>query len=394
MKYFFVLGTNAALSVAELAAVLGLKNSRLLAADFLLWETDLNINLERLMSLLGGTIKIGLIKKELSWSGEDKLEPVIQDLISVKRASLGEGKFSFGFSDYGKYQFKKNPLGLNLKKHLQAEGISTRFVTSREKTLSSVVVEQNKLLRRGSEFVLIKDGEKVFIGETLAVQPFKDLSRRDYGRPARDDKSGMLPPKLAQIMINLAQIENMDAPIVDPFCGSGTILSEAMLAGYKNLFGSDLSPKAVDDTYKNISWIKELYKLEGVKNKLVVKNVVNLSKFIKADYAEAVITEPFLGPQRGQINFQSVIADLENLYTEAIRQFRIILKPGGRVVMIWPLFYGHKPIKPEYVGFKIINMIPDELANSEFIKKNQRPTIIYGRPGQKVYREIVVLEKE
>lgn len=394
MKYFFILGTNTALSVAELAAVLGLKNSRLLAADFLLWETDLKINSERLMSLLGGTIKIGLIKKELPWAGEEKLEENIYDLISAKRATVSEGKFSFGFSDYGRYQFKKNPLGLNLKKRLQKEGISARFVTSREKTLSSVVVEQNKLLRRGAEFILVKDGEQVLIGETLAVQPFKDLSRRDYGRPARDDKSGMLPPKLAQIMINLAQVEDMEAAIVDPFCGSGTILSEAMLAGYKNLFGSDISPKAIDDTYKNISWIKELYKLEGVKTKVVVKNVVNLSKFIKAGYAEAVITEPFLGPQRGQINFQSVIADLENLYTEAIKQFRTILKPGGRVVMVWPLFYGQKPIKPDYSGFEILDMIPENLAKSEFIKKNQRQTIIYGRSGQKVYREIVVLEKE
>jgi hypothetical protein len=62
--------------------------------------------------------------------------------------------------------------------------------------------------------------------------------------------------------------------------------------------------------------------------------------------------------------------------------------------MVWPLFYGHKPIKPDYSGFEILNMIPENLAESEFIKKNQRPTIIYGRPGQKVYREIVVLEKE
>lgn len=394
MKYFFVLGTNTALSVAELTALLGLKNARLLAADFLIWETGLEINPANVMRLLGGTIKIGVIKKELNTSDEKKLENTIYDLISEKRAFLKEGKFSFGFSDYGKYQFKKNPLGLNLKKRLQSEKISARFVTSREKTLSSVVVEQNKLLRRGVEFILVKDGNQSLIGETLAVQPFKDLSRRDYGRPARDDASGMLPPKLAQIMINLAQVENMEAPIVDPFCGSGTILSEAMLAGYKNLFGSDISPKAIDDTCKNISWIKELYKLEGAKTKILVKNVIHLSKFIKASYAEAVITEPFLGPQRGQINFQAVIADLENLYSEAIRQFKIILKSGGRVVMVWPMFYGQKPITPSYEGFKMLNMIPDNLQESEFIKKNQRSTIIYGRPGQKVYREIVVLEKE
>jgi hypothetical protein len=39
-------------------------------------------------------------------------------------------------------------------------------------------------------------------------------------------------------------------------------------------------------------------------------------------------------------------------------------------------------------------MIPEGLRSNEVIKKNNRDTIIYGRPGQKVYREIVVLEKE
>ena len=60
---------------------------------------------------------------------------------------------------------------------------------------------------------------KGFLGQTLVVQPFKVLSKRDFGRPARDDHSGMLPPKLAQIMINLAR-RNDDIStktILDPF---------------------------------------------------------------------------------------------------------------------------------------------------------------------------------
>lgn len=398
MKYFFVLGTNTALSVAELAAVLNLKDVSLLANDFLVWETSTEINPESLMKRLGGVIKIGQIKEEVALSTdkfqEEKLLPLLESLAKIKKYQSGSGKFNFGLSNYGKYQFNKQNLGLKLKKYFSQQEIGSRFVISREKTLSSVVVEQNKLLSRGIELVLYKDEKQVLIGETLAVQPFKDLSRRDYGRPARDDMSGMIPPKLAQIMINLAQLESLDEVIVDPFCGSGTILSEAMLAGYKNLFGSDLSPKAIDDTYKNTSWLKELYGLKDVRLKILVKNVTSLAKFIKANYAAAIITEPFLGPQRGMINFKVVISNLENLYSEALEQFRIVLKKGGRVVMIWPMFYGQKPITPNYEGFKIINMLPENLRASEFIRQHNRATIIYGRPGQKVYREIVVLEKE
>jgi len=394
MKYFFVLGTNTALSVAELAAAVDLKKADLLAVDFLVWETDIEINAESLMKRLGGVVKIGEIKEEIKEGNDEQLLKTLTDLAKIKKYQSKEGKFNFGFSDYGKYQFNKQNFGLKLKKYFSEENISSRFVISREKTLSSVVVAQNKLITRGIEFILIKNGDKILIGETLSVQPFKDLSRRDYGRPARDDQSGMLPPKLAQIMINLAQVRDYNDVIVDPFCGSGTILSEAMLAGYKHLFGSDVSPRAIDDTHKNISWIRELYDVKDVNIKILVKNVINLSKFIKAGLAEAVITEPFLGPQRGLIDFKTVARNLEELYSLALKEFQIVLKKGGRVVMIWPIFYGQKPITPNYEGFKMLNMIPEKLRTSEFIKKNNRETIIYGRPGQKVYREIVVLEKE
>ena len=393
MKYFFVLGTNAALSIAELAAVLDLKDARVLAADFLVWETKIEINAANLIKNLGGTIKIGEIKESLPAGDESKLQKILFDLASVKKYQSQEGKFTFGFSNYGQYQFNKKDLGLKLKRYFSEEKISSRFVISREKTLSSVVVTQNKLITRGIEFVLIKDGVDILVGETLAVQPFKDLSRRDYGRPARDDESGMLPPKLAQIMINLAQVKNLDDLIVDPFCGSGTMLTEAMLRGYKNLFGSDVSPKAINDTHQNISWIRDLYEVKDVKIKILTKNVLDLAKFVKADSAEAVITEPFLGPQRGLIDFKTVSRNLEELYSGAIKEFKSVLRKGGRVVMIWPMFYGQKPITPDYSGFKMINMIPENLRQSEFIKKHNRETIIYGRPGQRVYREIVVLEK-
>lgn len=393
MKYFFVLGTNTALSVAELAAVIDFNDPHLLAADFLVVDSPREIQAENLIKRLGGIIKIGRIESEIK-SGDDKnLEAGIRR-IAVERQTAGTGsKFNFGFSDYGKRTFDKKDLGLKLKKYFSEAKISSRFVVSREKTLSSVVVAQNKLLKNGVEIILAGDGDNILIGSTLAVQPFKDLSLRDFGRPARDDMSGMLPPKLAQIMINLAQVNDFNAVIIDPFCGSGTILSEAILLGYKHLFGSDISAPAVENTRQNINWTKELYKVEDIKLKLFVKNALDLSKFIKSDSVAAVITEPYLGPQRGLIAFKTVISNLEELYSESLKEFHKVLNPGGRVVMIWPIFYGERPMTPDYSGFKLLNMIPESFRGSEFIKKHNRDTIIYGRPGQKVYREVVVLEK-
>ncbi len=397
MQYFFLLGSNPALSLAELTAVVNLKNPVLIGNDFLISECEAEIEPTSLIKNLGGIIKIGIIRQELVGKvNQDELLSAVKLVIEDKRKISGEGKFNFGFSDYGPRGFNKKDLGIKLKRYFSDKQISSRFVVSQEKSLSSVVVEQNKLIRRGIEVVLTEDAGKILLGETLAVQPFKDLSLRDYGRPARDDQSGMLPPKLAQAMINLAQVEDKESLLVDPFCGSGTVLSEALLLGYKNVCGSDISVKAIDDTKKNISWLKELYKLGDIKFKFAAKNVLDLSKFVKIESAAAIITEPYLGPQRGRIEFEAVIKELENLYSSALREFHKILIPGGRAVMVWPIFYGDRPINPAIKGFKPVNFLSSEFQNHVAIKDylSERGNIVYGRQGQKVFREVVVLEKE
>ena len=397
MKYFFVLGNNPALSIAELNTVVDLKEAKLLAPDFLITAGDTEINPHSLIARLGGVIKIGIIRKELSASVK-QLELALQvcQIAHTKQGATPEGKFNFGFSDYGLHQFNKQDLGIKLKNYFKTKNISSRFVVSREKNLSSVIVEQNKLLKRGIEIVLAKNDSHVYLGETLAVQPFKDLSRRDYGRPARDDKSGMLPPKLAQAMINLAQIKNNDDLILDPFCGSGTILSEAMLLGFKNICGLDISLQAIENTKKNINWTKELYQLTDIKMKFLVKSVLYLNQFIKNNSTAAIITEPYLGPQRGRIDFIEVIKELEELYSQALQQFAQTLRPGGRVVMVWPVFYGDKPISPKInESLKKVKLLPDAFIDNIEIRKflNARGNIVYGRSGQKVFREIIILEK-
>ena len=50
-------------------------------------------------------------------------------------------------------------------------------------------------------------------------------------------------------MINLALSQNIDYKnLLDPLRGSGTILTEAAVMGYQNLYGSDISRKAITDT--------------------------------------------------------------------------------------------------------------------------------------------------
>lgn len=391
MTYFFILGNNPGLSLAELSAVLPCQDGRLVNNELFIWETDNEIAPEKLIKNLGGVIKIGVFTKVII-NNNDLMEAMFAICNNVSKNIAG--KLNFGLSNYGQQNLNLEPLGLTLKKRLKESDISSRLVTSRAKNLSSVVVEQNKLISKGVEIVLASDGGKTLVGRTLAVQDFKNLSKRDFGRPARDDRSGMLPPKVAQIMINLAEIKNENGLILDPFCGSGTVLQEAMMMGFTKLAGTDLSSKAIADTKENLTWLKEKFNLEGVKTDVFLKNAVKLSESFKPESVEAIVCEPYLGPQRGWNDMKLVKAELEALYTEALREFSKILKPHGRAVMIWPMFFGNKQINPDYYKFKIVSILPEEWKKWLGVKVTNRNTIIYGRAGQKVFREIVVLEKK
>ncbi len=392
MTYFFILGSNPALSIEELSVVFNLSSLEktvyeLLQANVFILTTERKFDAGQMIKKLGGTIKIGKITAIVKKNEKEKILPEITKLLKPKAK-----KFKFGFSYYGPKKFNIQKLAMAVKKFLREKEISCRWVTSREKNLSSVVVEQNKLTTQGIEIALIENNKNILIGQTLIVQPFKELSFRDYGRPARDDYAGMLPPKLAQIMINLSGAKPIDT-ILDPFCGSGTILTEAMLMNYQNLIGSDISTKAINDTKKNIDWTKNKFPISNFKLQLHNEDVAGLSKFILPKSIGAIITEPYLGPPRGKVNIKQTVKKLENLYSESLAEFKKMLKTNGRIVMVWPIFQQSIFLFPDLNGFEIISPIPQNIKNNKLIELTARKTIIYGRPGQKIWREIAVLTK-
>lgn len=403
MKYFFVLGNNPTLSIAEITAVFS-DNQEIINNQILTLDSQKDIQATEAIKKLGGTIKLGIINSEVDKRDYQKILKKILSIIEKKEIN---GKFKFGISCYSVKAIKEKRLGLDIKRSLQNKNISCRWVVSNEPTLSSVVVEQNKLTSKGVEIILTETKNKILIGQTLAVQPFKSLSFRDYGRPGRDDLSGMLPPKLAQIMINLAKPCYSNSPlltrredggevILDPFCGSGTILTEAMLMGYKNLIGSDVSEKAIKDTEANITWIKNNFQLPIIDYKLFHADTTQISKHIQPNSIDAIITEPYLGPQRGKINIEQTLKELNDLYSKALIEFNKILQPSGYIVMAWPVFCLNQKqnhLNPILNNFKIINPLPLNLLNNKEIKLTNRQTIIYGRQNQIVWREIVILKK-
>ena len=136
-----------------------------------------------------------------------------------------ESKLVFGISFYDDTTGANvNKLAIQIKKAFKVKkSKSVRFVPSDTNILSAAQVIHNHLQDKGIEFLVAFAGDAAIVARTTQIQNIDFYSKRDFGRPLRDPKVGMLPPKLAQIMINLAKPDS-GGVIVDPYCGTGVIL--------------------------------------------------------------------------------------------------------------------------------------------------------------------------
>ncbi|PKL72182.1 hypothetical protein CVV26_02630 [Candidatus Kuenenbacteria bacterium HGW-Kuenenbacteria-1] len=408
MQYCFILGHNPTLSIIEILNVFLLFKIDVQIISFSEEVLLLNVAnlfpLDNFFSRLGGTIKIGEIKKD--YENFDKIDiNEILELLNIqknKKVYFGLSLYNLGTAIPFNIKADIKMLAIKIKRKLQEQGLKARWVISQEKNLSSVVVEKNKLIDQGAEILILIEKNKIYLGKTLIVQEFEKYSQRDFNRPFREIQKGMIPPKLAQIMINLGQIKK-DWVVLDPFCGSGTVLQEAILMKYKNIIGSDLDLNSVKITTKNLEWLFEKFKIKSAKCKVEISqcNAMNLSKKIQLNSIDAIISEPYLGPMKNNRNIQKTIQELSELYLKSFEEFKKILKKEGVIVIIFPVFVYFKnellflPILEQIkkIGWKIDLELPAELFKKSIIKITPRNSIIYSRLDQRVLREIFIFRK-
>ena len=210
---------------------------------------------------LGGSTKLAKVLTAIDSNNPRHIEKALIQLVRSPSFELPtSGKFHLGLSSIGvdMSPAKLNALGLTLKKVIRTrhDG-SVRIVPNTTPELSTAQVYHSHLANEnGAELLLVNTGQQTIIARTVAVQNIDSYTLRDRGRPKRDARVGMLPPKLAQIIINLAA-GNLDVPltVLDPFCGTGVVLQEALLMGY-NAYGTDLEPRMTAYSQANLEWLK------------------------------------------------------------------------------------------------------------------------------------------
>ena len=212
-----------------------------------------------------------------------------------------------------------------------------------------------------------------------------------------------MPPKLAQIMINLAQIKKGEV-ILDPFCGIGTILQEALLNDYK-VIGSDANGDQIANCKENLEWLSKKYILEYPDYKIFQSDTRNITRKIKPNSIDAIVTESTLGPIYKKVPSKAEIGHNYNrfvkMYTGFFQVAKLILRKNKRIIITIPAYktknggYMTAPFidSLEKIGYSVISPLDQEFI-TEDIKITNRNSIIYDRPNQIVAREVLIFKNK
>lgn len=384
MRYIFILGRQAGLSLAELEAVYGATALTPINSEAVLVECDTPDH-----RLLGGTIKIGKLLDITSGKSLGEVIRHFSKLLPDHLAGTPEGKVTVGLSVYGQKIRAQgvSAAALELKKVIKNAGRSVRAIQNTASSLNSAQILHNKLLSpTGIELLVVFHGGKVYLGQTISVQDVDDYAKRDFARPKRDAWVGMLPPKLAQIMLNLAQVKAGQA-VLDPFCGTGVVLQEAVLHDCQ-IQGTDLQPRMIEFSAKNLEWLQRTYQLEP--------KVINLEAGDARTHQwqqpiDHVVCETYLGKPLKMLPARAELDKIRRECSDLIKDFLTNLHnqttSGTRCTIAIPAWFAGR----NFLHLPVIDQIDEIGYNYVSFKHVSTTDLIYHREDQLVARELLVL---
>lgn len=330
-KFLFQLGRTPELSVRELVSC-ELEGTSLKENLYQVERSaDEESRVIELFKELGGSMKLLKVVGEFTdLSEEDLVKYVAAYLAQFDRPTFAVGEL------YRDTFARIQPT--DIKSALKERGLSSRFIDGPRDGLSAAVLLHQDV----EELLVIRLTEhQTIFAKTLAVQDIDDWTRRDRQKPYADRKKGMLPPKVARMMVNIGmgalRAQDGGTPVVyDPFCGSGTVIMEAACLG-AIVIGSDLDPNSVMGTTENMEWLAETYDL-AVDSTVFQSDVTHVRADQLDQKPNLIVTEPFLGKQKpAPHQMPNVFRGMEKLFLGAFRQWRSILEDNSIVVIIFPI---------------------------------------------------------
>lgn len=231
---------------------------------------------------------------------------------------------------------------------LRRDGITkAKVVRPDRRTYKEQAVEilSEELLRRrimGGGFEVIAGclPSGIYFARTTAISDLEGFRERDFGRPFHRSILSM-PPRLARALVNLAGSRPGES-VLDPFCGTGTILQEALLVGV-DVRGIDVDGRRVSETAENLRWISARYKIAiaGLEDRLFRGDARRLTSYFRSGSIQCIATEPILLPPLKAYpsapDARKMLEAAFEVYTEALSAMVAVLRRGGRIALVTPL---------------------------------------------------------
>ncbi len=382
MDYIAILGRQHHLGLAELEALYGPGNIKPINAHACFVNEDVDF------ARIGSSVKFTRVIESLA---SHTPQQAIADCLNyiVDNRKHRQGKLQLGISVYGGHMRPPqiNRAALELKKKLRSKGLSVRLVPNKHAELNAAQILNNKLTKEnGIELNLIVDRGKIHVAQTLAVQDIDEYARRDREKPVRDPLVGMLPPKLAQTLINLTGAQSGQT-LLDPFCGTGTVLMEAHAMGI-HAQGSDISPDMVEATRVNMAWLTDNEDFPADRVTLADATMHQWEKPF-----DIVAGETFLGPALRELPegkvLSSVIEDVDDIHRRFLQNLAPQLKSGSRIALAVPAW--HK--NDRFIDLSVLDDLEKLGYNpSSFVHSGDE--LVYHRPHQVVGRRILNLVRK
>lgn len=385
-KSLVILGRQPELGLAELESLLGADKLRPLGSTAVLVDAHYS---EVPFSRLGGSIKLAKLLHEFPATHWRPIEQYLLENLPQHLQYTGEGKLTIGLSVF---DLNVNPqqllaTGLSIKKVLKSHDKSVRLVPNKTPALNSAQVIHNKLFgSNGWELIFVRDGNKVQMGLTVHEQDIEAYTARDQARPKRDAQVGMLPPKLAQIILNLAN-PPAGSTVLDPFCGTGVILQEARLMGFST-YGTDLEPRMVEYAAENMEWLSRSMQPAADQYQIMAADATTTDWQSPFD---AIACETYLGRpfshEPDAETLQKVMQDVDTIHRKFLQNVARQTKSGFQLCIAVPAWHTKSGTK----HLKTLDSL-EELGYNRL--KYQVPgdrDLIYHRDGQIVGRELVTL---
>lgn len=403
--YGVILGRSSLLSTAE---VLSRSNN---SAKIVAWDREFcmfeGCDISQSLQNMGGVQKYFEVLRIVD---KEKIIENVKEIVGeITDYEGGSGKYPYAINVYGMYKKYQKPLLQEIKNLLEQKGIKARFIhRDMNKNAPTARLLSEKVIQKGFELILCQKGQDIFIGRSMWIQNINEYTKRDMDKPVRDMHTGMLPPKLAQIMISLlSPYITKETVLWDQFCGSGVLLMEALRERVK-IIGSDIEEGMVEKSKQNVDWYKRLLGT-GHTCEFIVADATKpeIYQEMQGKYEKLCIcTEGYLGknfthaPRKEDFFVEK--KKLEEIYFDLVFAMKNGLKLGTVVCLLIPFYPSLKQegrltsvlTSIQKVGGMILPLVPKELYHRmdrrETHEYTYEQTYLYSREDQFVGREIVL----